>query len=332
MPAPLVAVLGTRYPDLGIEEEVLARFSARIVADPAGDAASLLAAAAEADVVLAGSAPKFTAEVLEGLRCRGVVRYGVGTDSIDLDAARRLGIGVARVSDYGTEAVAFHAVATVCALLRRLTEADRTVRDGGWGFAGLRPLQLPSTLTAGVVGFGRIGRQTATYLQGLGMSVCAFDEYVEVPADSGVRPVDLETLLRTSDVVSLHAPGNADGTPLLDAAALGLMKPGSLLVNTARGSLVDVAALVEALRAGAPARAALDVFPSEPVDVAVLGDVVDRVLLTPHMAWYTEESEADMRRKAAEEAARLLAGEALRDPVVEPSRPVPPDQHAEESA
>ena len=323
MSAPLVAVLGTRYRDLGIEEEVLARFAPRIVADPAGSAEALLAAAADADVVLAGSAPKFTAEVLEGLRCRGVVRYGVGTDSVDLEAARRLGIGVARVSDYGTEAVAFHAVATVCALLRRLTEADRTVREGGWGFADLRPLHLPSTLTAGVVGFGRIGRQTATYLQGLGLSVCAFDEYVDVPADSGVRAVDLETLLRTSDVVSLHAPGNADGSPLLDAAALGLMKPGSLLVNTARGSLIDMPALVEALRAGAPARAALDVFPREPVDVSVLGDVVDRVLLTPHMSWYTEQSEADMRRKAAEEAARLLAGEPLRDPVVEPARPAP---------
>ncbi len=150
MPTPLVAVLGTRYPDLGIEEEVLGTLLAP-GSSPIRQAssASLLAAAAEADVVLAGSAPKFTAEVLEGLRCRGVVRYGVGTDSIDLDAARRLGIGVARVSDYGTEAVAFHAVATVCALLRRLTEADRTVRDGGWGFADLRPLQLPSTLTAG---------------------------------------------------------------------------------------------------------------------------------------------------------------------------------------
>lgn len=332
MSAPLVAVLGTRYRDLGIEEEVLAPFSPTFVADAAGSPEALLAAAADADVVLAGSAPRFTADVLAGLRCRGVVRYGVGTDSVDLAAARDLGIGVARVSDYGTEAVAFHTVTAVCALLRRLTEADRALREGGWGFADLRPLQLPSTLTAGVVGFGRIGRQTADYLLGLGMTVQAFDEYVDVPADSGVTAVDLDTLLRTSDVVTLHAPGNADGSALLDAAALGTMKPGSVLVNTARGSLIDLPALVAALDAGAPARAALDVFPREPVDVSVFDAVADRVVLTPHMAWYTDQSEADMRRKAAEEAARLLAGEPLRDPVVEPARPVPAAADPEEPA
>ncbi len=148
--------------------------------------------------------------------------------------------------------------------------------------------------------------------------MCAHDEYVDVPADSGVRAVDLATLLASSDVVLLHAPGNADGSPLLGADELSTMRPGSVLVNTARGSLVDVPALVAALKAGRPGRAALDVFPSEPADASVFADVADAVLLTPHMSWYTDESEHDMRRKASDEAARLLAGEPLRDPVVEP--------------
>jgi D-3-phosphoglycerate dehydrogenase len=317
---PLVAVLGTRYRDLSVEEEVLGPLGARLVTDPGGSPAAILAAAADADVVLAGSAPRFTAEVIAGLRGRGIVRYGVGTDSVDLDAARAHGLAVARVADYGTEAVAFHTVATACALLRRLPEADRVVREGGWGFAGVRPLHLPSVLTAGVVGFGRIGRQVASYLRGLGFTVVAFDEYVDVPADSGARAADLDTLLAASDLVLLHAPGNQDGSPLLDADRLARMREGSVLVNTARGSLVDVPALVEALRAGRPARAALDVFPQEPADPSAFAGVEDRVLLTPHMAWYTEESEEDMRRKAAAEAARLLAGEPLRDPVVEPAR------------
>lgn len=320
MNSPLVAILGTRFRDFAIEEAALAPLGATIVSDPGGSPEAIFSAAADADVVLAGSAPKFTDEVLAGLRCRGIVRYGVGTDSIDLDAARARGIAVARVSDYGTEAVAFHAVAAACALVRRLPEADRAVRSGSWGFAGLRPLHLPSSLTAGVVGFGRIGRQAATYLQGLGFSVCAFDEYVDVPAESGVRTVDLKTLLETSDVVLLHAPGNPDGSPLLDAEALARMRPGSVLVNTARGTLIDIPALVTGLAAGTPGHAALDVYPQEPTEPTVFAGVEDKLLLTPHMAWYTDESEEDMRQKTVDEAIRLLTGEPLRDPVVVPDQ------------
>jgi D-3-phosphoglycerate dehydrogenase / 2-oxoglutarate reductase len=160
----------------------------------------------------------------------------------------------------------------------------------------------------------------ARCFSGLGFGVCAFDRYVTVPDDDGVDSVSLEDLLVRSDVVSLHAPGRPDGRPLLDAPLLASMKPGSVLVNTARGSLVDVPALVAGLAAGRPGRAALDVYPQEPPDLTVFTDVADRVLFTPHMAWYTEESEIDLRRKAAQEAVRLLRDEPLRDPVVEPVR------------
>ena len=253
MSAPQVAVLGTRYQDLAIEEAALAPFGATLVSGPGDSPEAILAVAAGADVVLAGSAPKFTAEVLAGLRCRGVVRYGVGTDSVDLDAARRLGIAVARVSDYGTEAVAFHAVASACALVRRLPDADRATKAGAWGFADLRPLHLPSSLTAGVVGFGRIGRQAATYLLGLGFDVCCPRRVRRRPGRLGRARGRPRHLLASSDVVLLHAPGNADGSPLLGADELSTMRPGSVLVNTARGSLVDVPALVAALAAGRPA-------------------------------------------------------------------------------
>jgi D-3-phosphoglycerate dehydrogenase len=316
-----VAVIGTRYDDQGMEEQVLRGLDVEFVVADGGSGEEILAAAGDAEVVLAGSRPRFDAAVLAGLACRGIVRYGIGVDSIDLDAARAHGIAVARVSDYGTEAVAFHAVATALALFRRLPEADGGLRGGAWGVADLRPLHLPSASTAGVVGYGRIGRQAATYLRGLGFAVCAHDEYVDVPPGDGVAAVPLEKLLETSDVVTLHAPGDPSGRPLLGAAELARMKPGSVLVNTARGSLVDLPALLDGLAAGRPGYAALDVFPSEPVDPAVFAPVADRVLLTPHMAWYTEESEADMRRKAAEEAARLLRGEPLREPVVGGERP-----------
>jgi len=314
----VVAVLGTRYQDLAVEEEVLGPLGVELVTGDGGSAADVLEVAAGARVVLAGSRPRFDEPVLAGLGCLGIVRYGIGTDSIDLAAAARHGIAVARVSDYGTEAVAFHTVSLVTALLRRLRTSDAAVRAGDWGVAGVRPLHLPSTLTAGVVGFGRIGRQTATYLRGLGLTVSAHDEYldVEVTGD-GVTARSLESLLETSDVVTLHAPATADGAPLLGAAELARMRLGSVLVNTARGSLVDLPALVLALQAGRPAAAALDVYPHEPPDVSVFDPVSDQVLLTPHMAWYTEESELDMRRKAAEEAARMLRGEPLREPVAD---------------
>lgn len=325
MSRPLVAVLGTRYSDLSVEESALAPLEAELVLGDGGSPEAIVDVAADADVVLAGSRPRFTSDVLARLRCRGIVRYGIGVDSVDLDAARSRGIAVARVSDYGTEAVAFHAVTMATSLLRRVVEADRVVRSGGWGVADLRPLRLPRTLTAGVVGYGRIGRQAAAYFRGLGMQVLAHDEYVEVPDADGTRAATLEELLAGSDVVSLHAPGSSDGTPLLDAGRLASMRPGSILVNTARGSLVDAPALVEALAAGRPAAAALDVFPSEPPDLAVFDPVADKLLLTPHMAWYTEESELDMRRKAADEAVRLLRGEPLRDPVVQPS-PIPDER------
>jgi D-3-phosphoglycerate dehydrogenase len=317
---PLVAILGTRYRDFSIEEAVLSPLGVTLVGDPGGSPEAIVEIAKSARVVLAGSGPRFDETVLGSLDCVGIVRYGVGTDSIDLDAARRLGIAVARVSDYGTEAVAFHAVAAAAVLVRRIPEADRSIRSGRWGFADLRPLHVPSELAAGVVGFGRIGQQVARYLTGLGFSVCAYDPYVDISVGSGVRSAGLENLLADSDVVLLHAPGNQDGSPLLNRDRLCMMRPGSVLVNTARGSLIDIEALVCALRDGRPARAALDVYPTEPVDVGVFSGVEDQVLLTPHMAWYTEESEADMRQKAADEAARLLRGQPLRDPVVEPEQ------------
>ena len=310
-----VAVLGTRYADLGIEEEVLGPLGVELALGDGGTAAEILDVARDAEVVLAGSRPRFDSAVLDGLSCRGIVRYGIGVDTIDLAAAAGRGIAVARVSDYGTEAVAFHAVTTAMSLFRRLPEADAGLRGGGWGVASLRPLHLPSASVAGVVGYGRIGRQAAGYLRGLGFTVLAHDEYVDVPAGDGVRAAALDELLESCDVVSLHAPGDPSGRALLDADRLARMKPGSILVNTARGSLVDLPALLTALADGRPRFAALDVFPQEPVDVAVFEPVADRVLLTPHMAWYTDESEADMRRKAAAEAARLLRGEPLREPV-----------------
>ena len=319
MPDRIVAVLGTRYPDLAVEESVLGPLGVTLRSSPAGSADELLEAADGAEVILCGSAPKFTRDVIAKLGCRGIVRYGIGVDSVDLDAAREYGIWVARVTDYGTEAVATHAVAMGLAASRRLTAANRHVQAGGWGFADLRPLHLPSASTAGVVGYGRIGRYAATLLRGLGFSVIAHDPFVTSSDDGTSMTASLDELLERSDLVTLHVPGNADGTPLIGAGELAACKPGSVLVNTARGTLIDREALVEALGRGRPAVAALDVFDHEPVDASLFAAVADRVILTPHMAWYSEESEHDLRTKASQEAARLLRDERPTDVVVDPT-------------
>lgn len=316
--APLVAIIGARYADFSIERRALAPLGAQLCSGDGASAEEIVRVAGDADVILAGGAPRFDANVIGRLRARGIVRYGVGVDTIDLEAARLNGIWVAHVADYGTEAVALHAVTLALAGLRRLGEADARVRAGAWDFGDLRPLHLPSALTAGVVGFGRIGKRVAQMFVGLGFRVLAHDSAVPVEGVERVEAASLDEVLSLSDVISLHAPA-VSATPLLDRDALARLRPGSVLVNTARGALIDVAALADGLRAGRPRVAALDVFSQEPPDLSTFDGVSERLLLTPHMAWYTEESERIQRECAVEAVRRLLCGERPDDVIVEPA-------------
>lgn len=318
-PGRVVAILGTRYPDFSIEKSVLEPMGVEVRSGTGADRTAVVEQAGDAEIILAGSGPRFDAATLSALSCTGIVRYGVGTESIDLEAAARLGIWVARVSDYGTESVATHAVAMALAAVRRLREADLRVRSADWGFAPLRPLHLPSAMTVGVWGTGRIGRHAAGQFVGLGFRVLAYDVVPPTDESPGVRRVPLEELLTLSDVLSLHVPGSPDGAALLDADAMARLKHGSIVVNTARGTLIDQAALARGLAQGRPAYAALDVFANEPPDLGVFEGVEERLLFSPHMAWYTEESEVDLRTKAAHEVVRLLNGERPRDVVVDPT-------------
>jgi len=316
-----VALLGTRYPDLSIEEEVFGPAGIETIVVGADDIDEIVAATAGVAAIVAANRPRFTRQLLERLDCRVIVRAGIGVDSVDLDAARDLGYTVANVPDYGTEAVAQHTLALALAATRRLVEADRIVRSGGWGFADLRPLHVPSAMTAGVVGFGRIGRRVADLLGAVGFgSVVAHDAYVD-PAASGTEARTLSELLAQSDVVCLHAPVPDDGGPLLGPAEIGSMRRGSALVNTSRGALVDQTALADGLEAGAPRVAALDVFAPEPPDLTPFRGVEDRLILSPHMAWYTDESQADLRRKSAEETVRIITGAGPAYPIVVPEEP-----------
>jgi D-3-phosphoglycerate dehydrogenase / 2-oxoglutarate reductase len=293
----------------GVELRRLQCRTPREVADQAGDA----------DVLINQYVP-ITAEVLDALpRCRLVVRYGVGVDNVDVAAAAERGVWVANVPDYGRDEVADHTLALALAVLRGVVVLDRSVRDGTWDLEAARPLRRLATLSYGVVGCGAIGAAVAGRAAGLGMRVLGYD-LPQVRSGPPIERVPLEELLATADVVSLHAALTDQTHHLIGAAALARMRPTAFLVNTARGGLVDAAALLAALDDGKLAGAALDVLEGEPPDE--LGWRLarhPRVVATPHAAWYSEESFHTLKTEVAREALRVLEGEAPRSPVNSPA-------------
>jgi D-3-phosphoglycerate dehydrogenase / 2-oxoglutarate reductase len=275
--------------------------------------------AGDADVLVNQYVP-ITGEVLDALpRCRLVVRYGVGVDNVDVDAAAERGVWVANVPDYGRDEVADHTLALALALLRGVVVLDRSVREGTWDLEAARPLRRLSTLTYGVVGCGAIGTGVARRAAGLDMRVLGYD-IAQVRSEPPIERVPLEELLERSDVVSLHAALTRESHHLIGADALARMRPTAFLVNTARGGLVDGAALLAALDAGALAGAALDVLEGEPPDE--LGWRLarhPRVVATPHAAWYSEEAFLTLKTEVAREALRVLEGGRPRSPVNTPA-------------
>jgi D-3-phosphoglycerate dehydrogenase len=265
-----------------------------------------------ADAVLLGARFQFTAARLAKLeRCRVIVRYGVGVDNVDLAAARAQGILVCSVPDYCVEEVATHAIALLLALHRQLIPYAKRAATGQLGIDVAQPIRRLSTLTLGVVGFGRIGRETASRAAALGMRIVAYDPFLDESAirTGGAEPRTLDALFAESDVVSLHVPLNDATRNLLDSVQIGLMKPGALLINVGRGGLVDEAALAGALASGHLGGAGLDVTTTEPLPSGHPLLSAPNTILTPHVAWYSTGAQRDLQVKAAEEVARVLRGE-----------------------
>lgn len=253
-----------------------------------------------------------TRRVLENLpKCKIIARYGVGVDTVDLAAAAELGIVVSNVPDYGTHEVSDHALAMMLCLTRKIAYASSLVKAGQWDFRLMRPIHRHQTRSIGILGIGRIGSAMAHKAHALGMKVLAHDPFVDPKSRPDyVEFVSLEVLLRRSDVVSVHCPLNDSTRYLLDEARLQLMKPTAYLINTARGSIVDEAALNKMLEARLLAGAALDVLSCEPGSAVHPLFKHDNFLVSPHMAWHSEESAQELKRKAAEEVRRVLRGEA----------------------
>jgi phosphoglycerate dehydrogenase-like enzyme len=266
----------------------------------------LIAQLAGVDAVLASLEP-YTANVLEAVPLRVISRCGVGCDAIDVAAATRCNVLVANTPGANKEAVAEHTLALMLAVAHGFPRRDREIRAGRWNRDALPRL---AGETVGLVGLGAIGREVALRCRTLGMTVVAADPAADKvwAAENGVALLGLESLLEQVDVVSLHLPCTRETAGLFDAAAFARMKPGAILINTARGGLVDEAALVDALRSGKLAGAGLDVFQQEPIppDHPLL--TLDNALLCPHMAGLDLVSREAMAALAAENIAELYLG------------------------
>jgi phosphoglycerate dehydrogenase-like enzyme len=250
-------------------------------------------------------------------RCRCVVRAGVGYNNIDLDAATRHGVVVCNIPDYGTEEVADHAIMFLLALTRRLVPCHEAIRAGTWHYQTAVGTPRLRGKTLGLIGCGRIGTATALRAGALGLDVVFYDPYLRQGMDKalGIRRVfALEELLEQSHFVSLHCYLDDTTRHMINATTIAQMRPGAILINTARGPCVDEAALLDALDTGRIAAAGLDVVEHEPLKDTRLRDH-PRILFTPHSAFYSVEGFVELRTKTAEEVRRILRGQPPRNPV-----------------
>ena len=309
----VVMVTDCDHPSIDIEQTALHDVCPKILWKNCKTEEALIAECKDAEALLVQYAP-ITRRVIEALtRCKVLVRYGVGVDSIDLNAAKEHGIIVSNVPDYGTHEVSDQALAMMLALTRKVAPASAYVKQGQWDFRLMSPIRRMQVQTLGLVGLGRIGLAMAHKSHAIGMKIIAADPAY---ANSAGKLPDyitiksLDEVLKESDVVSIHCPLSDATRNLIDEAKLRLMKPTAYLVNTARGSIVNEEALDKVLSEKKIAGAAMDVLSQEPAPASHPLFKHDNFLCTPHMAWHSEESAQELKRKVAEEARRVLRGEA----------------------
>jgi D-3-phosphoglycerate dehydrogenase / 2-oxoglutarate reductase len=308
---PLIAVTDSVFPSLEPAMAALKRLDPEIrIAKSAGEA-DILDVARDADGVLVTYA-KLPGELLRQLqRCKVIGRFGLGVDNIDVKAAAALNITVTYVPDYCLREVSDHAMALVLALARKVPFSNSLVQQGRWEMPAVVPIRRLEGQVLGLVGLGNIPRRVVPKAKAFGFKVVAHDPFVSAASarELGVELVSFERLLEISDFISVHAPLTPQTRGLFNADAFGRMKKGAYIVNTARGPLLDEAALVAALDAGRLGGAALDVAASEPLskDSPLLGR--PNVIVTPHTAFYSVEALEELQTKCATDVARVLGGE-----------------------
>ena len=312
----LVAVADSVFPNLDLARDVVARAGAELRLSPQPTPESIVATAKDADAVLVTYA-KINADMIGQMKkCRIISRFGIGVDNVDLDAATKAGIVVTKVPDYCLDEVSDHAMALLLSLARKIPSSNARTHSGRWEMPAVVPIHRLRGSVLGLVGFGRIPQLVAPKAQSFGIKVIAYDPYIPpaVMEKARVGRVEFPELVKTSDYISIHSPLLPETRHLFNAEVFKQMKPGALLVNTARGPIVDEGALAAALDAKQIAGAALDVMEQEPpVNSPLFGR--DNVILTPHTSFYSVESLEELQTKAAEEVVRVLSGQPPRNPV-----------------
>ena len=297
------------YPHIEQEKEILAKIGdveiidcTKVVSGGVKDEDQVLKYVSDADAIIVQFA-RISRKVIEGLEnCRIISRYAIGVDNIDIEAASDKGIVVANVPDYCIEEVSDTAIAHILNCVRKITLANNLFHKGDWAYAKIKPIRRLEELTIGIIAFGNIARRVAEKLKPYGNTILVYDPYFQ---DKNAYPwvefLSLEELLSRSDVISVHIPLNKDTYYLLDRDTLAFLKKGAIIVNTSRGGVIDEIALAEAIEDGRIAAAGLDVldYLDEEYAKSVLMKYPERVFITPHMGWYSEEAIADLQRKTA---------------------------------
>jgi D-3-phosphoglycerate dehydrogenase len=298
-------------------ERLFGSMDATLTVTEASKPQEVIDVAAGADALIIDSRVQVTDAVIDALDSLRVVgRAGIGIDNIDVEAAINRGVTVVNVPDYSVEEVSTHALALMLACLRRIPTFDRAVKDGGWDWEVGKPIPRLAGQTIGLVSFGKISRRFAAKLRGFDVDVLAYDPYVREyrMRDFGVSKVGFDELLEGSDIVSVHAPLTEETRGLFDEQAFATMRDDAVFINTARGPIVDEAALHDTLRSGDIGGAGLDVRETEPPNASPLHDL-DTVVLSPHTAWYSETSREILTETVCEDVRRVLQGREPKNPV-----------------
>jgi len=312
----VVAVTDSVFPNLEPAKAVLSKIGGELRLAPEPTAEGILSVARDADAVLTTYA-KVTGEMIPQMtKCRVISRFGIGVDNVDIPVATSKGIVVTKVPDYCLDEVSDHAMALLLALIRKIPSSNTRTQSGKWEMKAVVPIHRLRGTVLGLVAFGQIPQLVAPKAQAFGMQVITYDPYVsdEVLKRANVRRVELDELIRTSDYISLHCPLTPETKHLFSTEAFKKMKRSAYLVNTARGPVIDEAALAQALDQKLIAGAALDVMEKEPPGTSPLFGR-DNIIVTPHTSFYSEESLVDLQTKAAEEVVRVLSGQTPRNPV-----------------
>jgi len=317
MAGPVIAITENIFPTLEPAEKALAKLNPTLRMAKSTSVEDILAVARDADAILVTYAKLPRELIMQLTRCKAIGRFGLGVDNIDLPAAKEKGIAVNYVPDYCIREVSDHAMAMLLALIRKIPLSNKTVQAGRWEMPVVVPIRRIEGTVLGLLGFGHIPRLVAPKAKAFGMKVIAYDPFAkpEVFSQAGVDGVDFDTLLATSDYLSVHAPHTPQTRGMMNAAAFGKMKKGAYVVNTARGPLIDEPALIAALDSGHLGGAALDVVAVEPLakDSPLLGR--DNVIITPHTAFYSIEALDELQSKCATDVARVLSGEKAVYPI-----------------